>query len=63
MKKGLFNVVADGFKFSVVAKNKEEVEKHCFKCFDFGSISISYCKDIYSDCEFPQFLGDYNYAG
>lgn len=63
MKRGLFTVIADGFKFNVIARNKEEVKEHCFKCFDFDYISITFCRDIYSDCDFPQFMEDYKYAG
>ena len=63
MKRGLFTVIADGFKFNVIAKDKKEVQEHCFKCFDFNYISVSFCREVYSDCEFPQFMEDYKYTG
>lgn len=62
MNKSVFSVVADGFKFNVVADSKREAIEHCFKCFDYDSIKVQYTTSILSSIEYPHFMEEYNYA-
>lgn len=49
----LYNVILDGYKFGVVARDKNEAEKLCFSMFDYNSINISFTSKTLEDTGYP----------
>lgn len=64
MLKCLYRVIVDGREMFAVARNEDEVKKHCFAFFDYNDIKVYFLNYQDNDSEFPYIINreDFLYA-
>lgn len=64
MLKCLYRTIVDGREMFVIAKNEDEVKKHCFSFFDYENIKVYFLGYEDNDSDFPYIIEreDFLYA-
>lgn len=52
----LYEVIIDNYTLYVVANDSKQAYEHCFKCFDFRKIAVTFIKQAPNTYIFPQII-------